>query len=779
MDNMEKSASRPENVDSDSFLSKELKDYKGIYEHLFQTTSNAVYFLNREGTILDANPAAGKMLRRSPEEIRGMEIAEIDPEFDSEKFMSFWDRHELGKSVVFESKHIRKDGSVFPVEVIGMNFLVNEKVFLFGIVRDLTVDKKKDADLKESRDLFRNAFEYSGIGMALSDAQGNYITVNKAFAEMFGYSREEMIGMNFKEITHEEDLPGSLEKLKELTGGIVNGYDIIKRYRHKDGRTLYGRLNMALLREDDDTIKYMIAQVQDITDHYMADQAMEESQKLLKEAQNLGNIGSWKWDVLNGSLKWSDQLYNMWGFEKPKDLSYELIAARIHPDDREYNNQNVAKALKEDDNVEYEFRIVKPDGEIRNILQRMIVTRDGSGNTKEVFGIMQDITDRVAMEEALKESDRLKSVFLANMSHEIRTPMNAIIGFSSLLGDAFPENSKTNTYVQIIQSSGDRLMSLIDDIIDVSKIELNKLNIERKPCDINLLIREVAVQFRKSPLLRNKQDLVIKESIPSSMANILINTDPLRLKQILDNLMSNAIKHTDKGFIEIGYNLKESDGKSCLEFFVRDTGAGIPLDSQPLIFERFYQVESSKFKEGTGLGLSICKGLVELLGGRIIVESRENEGSTFFFTIPFDQEEIVTEKKKQTKPELTAIDLQGKLIYIAEDDLSSFHYLEAVLDRTGVELIHCINGKALLEQINRKIPDLILLDINMPVMDGFDFMEELINKNISVPVIALTAYAMPEEREKCFTSGCVGYIAKPARKVDILAEIHNALFPGK
>ncbi|MBU2649326.1 MAG: PAS domain S-box protein [Bacteroidetes bacterium] len=778
MENTGKSAPRKENADTDSFISKEIKDYKGIYEHLFKTTSNAVYFLNNEGTILDANPAAGKMLRRAPEEIRGMEISEIDPEFDKEKFLSFWDKHEPGKSIVFESRHLRKDGSLFPVEVIGMNFLVNGKVYLFGIVRDLTADKKKDADLKESRDLFRNAFEYSGIGMALSDAQGNYITVNNAFAEMFGYSREEMIGVNFKEITHEEDLPGSLDKLKEMTGGMVDGYEIIKRYRHKNGKILYGRLNMALLREDDNSIKYMIAQVQDVTDHYMADKAMEESEKLLKEAQNLGNIGSWKWDVLNGSLKWSDQLYSMWGFDRPKDLSYEMIEERIHPDDRDYNNQNVAKALKEDDHVEYEFRIIKPDGEIRNILQRMIVTRDNKGNTREVFGIMQDISDRVAMEEALKESDRLKSVFLANMSHEIRTPMNAIIGFSSLLGDAFPKNSKTNMYVQIIQSSGERLMSLIDDIIDVSKIELNKLKIERKSCDINMLIQEVVIQFRNNPLLRNKPDLKIIQSIPSSMTNVLVKTDPLRLKQILDNLMSNAVKHTDKGFVELGYEMKESQGFPYLEFFVRDTGVGIPADSQPFVFDRFYQVESNKFKEGTGLGLSICKGLVELLGGKIMLESRENEGSRFFFTIPFDRDEVVKEKEKREKPKMKTIDLQGKLIYIAEDDLSSFHYLEAVLDHSGAKLIHCMNGQLLLDQINKIIPDLILLDINMPVMDGYDFMAELTKKNISVPVIALTAYAMPEENVKCVDSGCVGYISKPARKVDILAEIYNVLHPG-
>ena len=778
MENTGKSAPRKENADTDSFISKEIKDYKGIYEHLFKTTSNAVYFLNNEGTILDANPAAGKMLRRAPEEIRGMEISEIDPEFDKEKFLSFWDKHEPGKSIVFESRHLRKDGSLFPVEVIGMNFLVNGKVYLFGIVRDLTADKKKDADLKESRDLFRNAFEYSGIGMALSDAQGNYITVNNAFAEMFGYSREEMIGVNFKEITHEEDLPGSLDKLKEMTGGMVDGYEIIKRYRHKNGKILYGRLNMALLREDDNSIKYMIAQVQDVTDHYMADKAMEESEKLLKEAQNLGNIGSWKWDVLNGSLKWSDQLYSMWGFDRPKDLSYEMIEERIHPDDRDYNNQNVAKALKEDDHVEYEFRIIKPDGEIRNILQRMIVTRDNKGNTREVFGIMQDISDRVAMEEALKESDRLKSVFLANMSHEIRTPMNAIIGFSSLLGDAFPKNSKTNMYVQIIQSSGERLMSLIDDIIDVSKIELNKLKIERKSCDINMLIQEVVIQFRNNPLLRNKPDLKIIQSIPSSMTNVLVKTDPLRLKQILDNLMSNAVKHTDKGFVELGYEMKENQGFPYLEFFVRDTGVGIPADSQPFVFDRFYQVESNKFKEGTGLGLSICKGLVELLGGKIMLESRENEGSRFFFTIPFDRDEVVKEKEKREKPKMKTIDLQGKLIYIAEDDLSSFHYLEAVLDHSGAKLIHCMNGQLLLDQINKIIPDLILLDINMPVMDGYDFMAELTKKNISVPVIALTAYAMPEENVKCVDSGCVGYISKPARKVDILAEIYNVLHPG-
>ena len=363
------------------------------------------------------------------------------------------------------------------------------------------------------------------------------------------------------------------------------------------------------------------------------------------------------------------------------------------------------------------------------------------------------------------ESDQLKSAFLANMSHEIRTPMNTIIGFSDLLADPNLPNEKRERFLRLVQKSGGHLLRIIDDIIDISKIESNQLKIEKVSCNINQLLMEVTESQSMLKIQKGNNAVPLKLSIPRGSDDLHILCDPTRFRQIIYNLVSNAYKYTTEGYVELGYTITEDD--NMVHFFVKDTGIGIESEMYQLIFERFRQIENQKLKKGTGLGLSITKGLVNLLGGEIWLESEVNKGSTFHFSLPCSQENKIQNVQDGNDQVADVLDLSNYLVYVAEDDAFSYLLIHELLQNTKVRLKHVNNGKDLIEQINKEVPDLILLDINMPVMNGYIAVEEIRKLYPDIPVIAQTAYAMAEEKQKCLAAGCDDYISKPIN-ADIL-----------
>ncbi|WP_159521544.1 ATP-binding protein [Sunxiuqinia indica] len=372
-----------------------------------------------------------------------------------------------------------------------------------------------------------------------------------------------------------------------------------------------------------------------------------------------------------------------------------------------------------------------------------------------------------------QESERLKTAFLANMSHEIRTPLNSILGFSELLSPDL-EEGQFEDYSEIIRNSGIQLLQIIDDILDFSKLESNQLPLFFSLCNINKIMQEVYITQKQSKKLRQSDTIQLKEPQIELSNDIYLKTDPVRLKQILNNLINNAIKFTKEGFVEFGFSIKAGSRGEMIEFYVKDTGIGISDTKQKAIFERFIQVDSFSMKEGNGLGLSICKGLVELLGGVIWVESIVDEGSCFYFTLPFsDQGEMgVTKQVEQHNGKWS---LSGSKVFIAEDNLDSLTYLEEVLLIEGVIVKTALDGQSLLELLKEDTPDLILLDINMPVKNGYETIAEIRKSGLTMPVIAQTAYAMPEERSTILAAGCTDYISKPIQRTKLLSLIREVL----
>ena len=365
--------------------------------------------------------------------------------------------------------------------------------------------------------------------------------------------------------------------------------------------------------------------------------------------------------------------------------------------------------------------------------------------------------------ERAEESDRLKTAFLANMSHEIRTPLNAIIGFANILQSDQLEEKQKEEYFSLINLSSQSLLKLIDDIIDVAKIEAKHIRIASHSFDLNELLDELYVYFQKEKTLHKGQvRLLLTRPFDQEFR---IVADAIRVKQVLSNLLGNAIKFTKKGSVEFGYSLTE---KKTIKFFVKDTGVGVPEDKQKVIFDRFRQVDDSYTREfsGTGLGLWISKNLAELMGGDISVESEEGKGSTFYFVLPL-QENIeipgIVEKKTETEEEQKSVsDWSTKKVLIAEDNESNFEYLKAILSVKKAVVIRAMNGLDVLEKVKtHENVDVVLMDIQMPELNGYEATRLLKKMYPDITVIAQTAFAMSEDRKKALDAGCDGYIAKP------------------
>ncbi len=394
--------------------------------------------------------------------------------------------------------------------------------------------------------------------------------------------------------------------------------------------------------------------------------------------------------------------------------------------------------------------------------------------------IFRDISERKKMEKLLieakikaEESDKLKTSFLENLSHEIRTPLNGIIGFTNLLKLKTANESDQEKYLQLIEDSGLHLLNIINDLIDISKIEAGQIDIQKEKFNLNLLMDELFVFFNDSSRYKKHPvTLGLVKALPDDES--FIHTDPLRLKQILINLLGNSFKYTNEGRIDFGY---EPENKNSVRFFVKDTGIGIPDSAQNIIFNRFRQVDESSTRkyEGSGLGLSICEGLVRAMNGKIWFTSRLGQGSEFFFSIP---EELfsgsIENIRKSGRARKLVNNLSKYTILLAEDEESNSMLIEHLLKPSGIKVVHVKNGRDAMKILEKNRDfNLALLDIKMPEIDGLELAKWIRNQGIKIPLIAQTAYAMVDDKEKCLAAGFSDYIVKPI-KVDVLLNMINS-----
>lgn len=369
-------------------------------------------------------------------------------------------------------------------------------------------------------------------------------------------------------------------------------------------------------------------------------------------------------------------------------------------------------------------------------------------------------------ESKAKESDRLKSAFLQNMSHEIRTPMNGIVGFAGLLKDDDLSISQKEKYLSIITQCSDQLLNVVNDVLDLSLIETGNIEAARNSVSINKILDEYYNTY--SATLNEGISLKLVKGL--SEEDSVIVTDEVKFRQIVNNLLSNAQKFTENGSIEFGYEYI----KSQIQFFVKDSGIGIDSKMYDGIFDRFRraEIETTKTIGGAGLGLAICRGNTNLLGGKIWVDSTPGLGSSFYFTIPVNIQ--ISDKNIPINIDTDEPIANNNCILIAEDEESNFLYISEILEDSNLEIFRAINGQEAIEiyKENKKI-SLILMDIKMPVLDGYAATNKIREFDSDVPIIAQTAFAMSDERLKALEAGCTDYIAKPFRKNEVLSMIRK------
>ncbi len=506
----------------------------------------------------------------------------------------------------------------------------------------------------------------------------------------------------------------------------------------------------------------------DITARKDAENTLREINKKLEMTLGIARIIPWRWDLKEGLIYCEAQkILDHMNFTKEKNstVQVDIIKAseyfrKIHPEDFErmhHVHENLISGKLQ--HIKEEYRIIT-EVEGRKITDWMetnavIDQRDKNGCPISLVGSLLLITERKRQEEALirarekaQESDRLKSAFLANMSHEIRTPLNAIVGFSSLL-TATENETERKEFISIIETNNQLLLQLVSDILDLSKIEANTLEFNYQNVDLNQLAKDV------ENTVRGKLQTGVALQFVPEVPVCYVQTEHNRLSQVLINLLVNAAKFTEKGEIMFGYKIRGEE----LYFYVKDTGIGISLENQKKIFERFTKVNT--FIQGTGLGLSICKNIVTKMKGRIGVESEgEGKGSTFWFTIPYKPKEAQKENNLTLMPLLNERSKEKPIILIAEDNESNYMLFKSILQK-DYELVHAWDGEEAVELHQKFHPHVVIMDINMPKMDGYEATREIRKVSKTVPIIAVTAYSFASDKEKIMQNGFNGYMSKP------------------
>lgn len=535
---------------------------------------------------------------------------------------------------------LRPDGEVRHIrgQSVRQKDAAGQVISSYGIYQDISHFRDMQNALLESEARFRSVFETSGSGIAISDDRGEIRYINKAFADLLGVTVQELIGQKFTALSPDGEEDPVVAYADDMRRGVEKNLNIEKQYRHRSGHTVWVRLNVTVADGLGLGERMFIGVAQDITERKEAERRLTESRQLLEEAQRLGNIGHWTWAPNVDEVEWSNQMYRILGLdpEQPQ-LHVTPFIDYVHPDDRARVDEAISHVTVHGTSLALEYRLVQVDGKVRHVIGRAERDTLPSGSHR-LIGTVQDLTDRKRSEAVLQKAidtaesaNRAKSKFLANMSHELRTPLNAILGFAQLLSlkTRGPLSDDQRSYVDNIVHGGEHLLGLINDVLDLARIDTGQLAINITPVDAVDVVDQV---------LKNFQQLAESRSVSFAFgANVSVRfdvlADQMRLTQVMVNLVSNSIKYNvTGGSVEVALTEVE-DGFRRIS--VSDTGRGIPLDRQQHVFESFNRLGAeSSGEEGTGIGLALSKSLIEQMMGRIGFESKPGGGSIFWVDLP-------------------------------------------------------------------------------------------------------------------------------------------------
>lgn len=765
--------------------------------YIIDRIPDGVYKSTPEGKFIYVNDSLVKMLGYdSKEELMAIDIKnqlyfEIS---DRDSSVLQENKKELG---VYKLK--KKDGSELWVEDHGWithdestDELLNE-----GIIRDITERKESEQLLQIEHDkLVKIANQIPGFVYQYRlypDGSSCFPYVSDGIKEIYRVTPEEVIKDASKawERAHPDDLE-SLTVTIQKSANELSPWKQEYRVKFDDGsvNTLFGN---ALPQSEIDGSVLWHGYIYDITERKLSEEKLRKLSQAVEQSPVTIIITDTKGYIQYVNPKFVETT----GYSVEEVLGkHTRVLKSGYSTPEEY--EELWKTISSGADWHGEFKNMKKDGELYWESATISPIINTAGETTHFIAIKEEISYRKESEILLKqktheievqneeykhlneeliqakehaeESDRLKSAFLANMSHEIRTPMNGILGFAGLLKEPMLTGEQQKEYIDIIEKSGVRMLSIINDIIDISKIESGLMKVKMEESNINDQIEYISTFFKPEVESKGMKFSAVK-SLDSD--DSIIKTDSEKVYAILINLVKNAIKYSNSGFIEFGYFKKGE----YLEFFVKDTGNGIPKNRQKAIFERFVQadIEDKMAEQGAGLGLSISKAFTKMLGGKIWLESEEGKGSTFYFTVPYIKN---TQEKSAVENFIIDNEIVSHLkkikILIAEDDKISRLFINKAVQAFSKETLNVVNGAEAVEVCrNNKDIDLVLMDIKMPLMDGYEATTAIRQFNKDIIIIAQSAYGLTGDVEKAIRSGCNTHISKPINKHDFLVLIQK------
>ena len=765
---------------------KSLEEKEQKLRRIFNAFPDIYFKADLEGILEEISPSVYKIAGYKPEEIIGNRS---DKYYFSDK-----EWNEVGKRIDekgeirdFDTRIKCKDGRIINCSLTAR--LVSDDndnpIEIEGVLRDITDRKKTELALQESNRRLTTLMDNlpGMVYRCKNDKDWTMSFVSNGCSSLTGYQQDDLIDnkkVSFNDLIHENDrhyVWSSVQKAIRERSSYRLIYRIFAannemKWVWEQGTGVYSNEGEWLTLE---------GFITDITEQKKAEEEIRKLSRSIEQSPTILIITD-----LQGKIEYVNPRFTKitgYSTEEVIGKNPRLLKSGKTPKETYTTMWN---RLTSGQSWSGEFQNRKKNGEYYWELANIFPLKNDKGKITHYIGMKEDITQRKKIEgelieakEKAEESDRLKSAFLANMSHEIRTPMNSIIGFSQLLDDETISDNERSHFIDLIQNSGNDLLRLIDDIIDISKIEAGQLKVFKSQYFLDNIMQEFFVSYNEFLKTKpEKKDITIRYNPPADSKTV-VYTDIDRFKQIFRNLMNNAIKFTESGLIEFGFKLRQRKQDPEIEFYVRDTGIGISKDNLDVIFQSFRQANDSdtRLYGGTGLGLTITKRMVEILGGRIWVKSVKNQGSTFYFTLPYKKIRIGyfngSEESGKTSSNKIDFNWKNKKILIVEDDDNSFFYFKNILNKTGITMQRAVNGHDAIEMVKEHEFDLVLMDIRIPKIDGYKTTRKIKTIRENLPVIAQTAYAMEGEKQKCIESGCVDYIAKPVKINDFLTKINK------